>query len=127
MNTASTPEDPAGTACDSDATMRPMDPQVEPDPGTIHLASENRSAPPAGNDGVGPRRRAAKGPLRRRSGPVYVRAAEAAARLDVTETALRALCRRLARKMDGKVVASLGAGITAIKLGSSWRFRFADQ
>jgi hypothetical protein len=48
----------------------------------------------------------------------------AAARLGLDEQALRARCRRAARKVDNNVIAELGGGIVAIKLGSSWRIRF---
>jgi hypothetical protein len=38
--------------------------------------------------------------------------------------ALRARCRRAAKKVGNDVVAHLGGGIVAVKLGSSWRIRF---
>lgn len=49
--------------------------------------------------------------------------AEAAELLSTTPTALRARCRRHARRMGREVVALLGAGVTAFKLGTSWRLR----
>jgi hypothetical protein len=47
----------------------------------------------------------------------------AAVRLSTTPTALRARCRRHARRIGHEVVARLGAGVTAYKLGASWRLR----
>ncbi len=47
----------------------------------------------------------------------------AAARLDMTPTALRARCRRAAVKEGRDTVAYLGAGVIAYKLGRSWRVR----
>jgi hypothetical protein len=48
---------------------------------------------------------------------------DAAVRLSTTPTALRARCRRHARRIGREVVACLGAGVTAYKLGASWRLR----
>jgi hypothetical protein len=48
---------------------------------------------------------------------------DAAVRLSTTPTALRARCRRHARRIGHEVVACLGAGVTAYKLGASWRLR----
>jgi hypothetical protein len=49
---------------------------------------------------------------------------EAAAKvLSTTPTALRARCRRHARRLGRDVVARLGAGVVAFKFGTSWRFR----
>ena len=46
----------------------------------------------------------------------------AAARLDLDPQALRARCRRAARRAkDGGVVAELGMGVVARKLGVTWR------
>jgi hypothetical protein len=46
----------------------------------------------------------------------------AAARLDLDPQALRARCRRAARRgADGDVVAELGMGVVARKLGVTWR------
>lgn len=47
--------------------------------------------------------------------------AVAAAKLDLEEQALRARCRRAARRVRGQVQADLGMGVLARKLGSSWR------
>lgn len=49
---------------------------------------------------------------------------DAARRLDLQPNALRARCRRNAREVGDSIVAKLGAGITAFKLGRSWRVRF---
>jgi hypothetical protein len=47
---------------------------------------------------------------------------EAAAKLvGVSPEALRARCRRAARRRDRQVVAELGMGIIARKFGRSWR------
>jgi hypothetical protein len=48
----------------------------------------------------------------------------AAVRLGLDVQALRARCRRAAKKVGNDVVAHLGGGIVAVKLGSSWRIRF---
>jgi hypothetical protein len=48
----------------------------------------------------------------------------AAIRLGLDVQALRARCRRAARKVGNDVIARLGGGIVAVKLGSSWRIRF---
>ena len=55
---------------------------------------------------------------------VYDTIETAAARLDMAPTALRARCRRAARKEGDEVVANLGGGIVAFKFGRSWRVRF---
>jgi hypothetical protein len=56
--------------------------------------------------------------------PGYLLTVEAAAaRLSTSATALRARCRRHARRVGGEVIARLGAGVVAYKLGSSWRLR----
>jgi hypothetical protein len=47
----------------------------------------------------------------------------AAACLSTTATALRARCRRHARRVGREVLARLGAGVTAYKFGASWRVR----
>jgi len=54
----------------------------------------------------------------------YVPIEEAAARLTLTPIALRARCRRAARREGRNVVAHLGAGVVAYKFGRSWRVRF---
>jgi hypothetical protein len=48
----------------------------------------------------------------------------AGAKLRVDSDALRARCRRAARRVGNTVVAELGGGIVAFKFGSSWRVRF---
>ena len=58
--------------------------------------------------------------------PSYLAIEEAAARLSTTPIALRARCRRHARREGRSVVAHLGGGIVAIKFGVSWRVRFPD-
>ena len=45
----------------------------------------------------------------------------AAPKLMLTSCALRARCRRAARKVGRDIVADLGMGVIAKKLGSSWR------
>jgi hypothetical protein len=54
----------------------------------------------------------------------YIPIERAAARLALTPVALRARCRRAARREGRNVVAHLGAGVVAYKLGRSWRVRF---
>jgi hypothetical protein len=48
----------------------------------------------------------------------------AAAKLGLDAEALRARCRRAARREGDTVVAKLGGGIVAFKFGKSWRIRF---
>jgi hypothetical protein len=45
----------------------------------------------------------------------------AAAKLDLEPQALRARCRRGSRSEEGEIVARLGMGVVARKLGKSWR------
>jgi hypothetical protein len=47
----------------------------------------------------------------------------AAPLLSLTPEALRARCRRAARMVRGSVVADLGGGVVAVKLGRSWRVK----
>lgn len=54
----------------------------------------------------------------------YLTIEDAAARLSTTANALRARCRRHSRREGRDVVARLGAGIVAVKIGFSWRVRF---
>ncbi len=56
----------------------------------------------------------------------YVNVDDAALRLATTPNALRARCRRAARRTGRIVSAHLGGGIVAIKFGVSWRVRFPD-
>jgi hypothetical protein len=48
----------------------------------------------------------------------------AAERLGIDPEALRARCRRAARRHAGAPIVPLGGGIVAFKFGSSWRIRF---
>ena len=48
----------------------------------------------------------------------------AALMLSTTPTALRARCRRHARREGREVVARLGAGVVGFKFGANWRVRF---
>jgi hypothetical protein len=49
----------------------------------------------------------------------------AAAKLAMDPNALRARCRRAARRVAGYgIEAHLGAGVVAVKFGKSWRIRF---
>ncbi len=54
----------------------------------------------------------------------YVSIERAGARLALTPVALRARCRRAARREGRNVLAHLGAGVVAYKFGRSWRVRF---
>jgi hypothetical protein len=56
----------------------------------------------------------------------YVPIEEAAVRLALTPLALRARCRRAARREGRSIVAHLGAGVVAFKFGRSWRVRFPN-
>jgi len=58
------------------------------------------------------------------SAPVFETIDAAAEKLSIEAGALRARCRRAARREGDKVVAPLGGGIVAIKFGRSWRVRF---
>lgn len=63
----------------------------------------------------------------RRPTPIYDDIDAAAGKLGLDANALRARCRRHARKMaDGSIVAHLGGGIVAFKLGKSWRVQFPN-
>jgi hypothetical protein len=55
--------------------------------------------------------------------PCLLTVEAAAARLSITPTALRARCRRHARRVGREVIARLGAGVVAYKFGASWRLR----
>ena len=55
---------------------------------------------------------------------LYETIERAAERLSLDPEALRARCRRGARKEGKDIVAYLGAGIAAFKFGRSWRVRF---
>ncbi len=48
----------------------------------------------------------------------------AAVILDTTPTALRARCRRNAKREGKEIVARLGAGAVAYKFGANWRLKF---
>jgi hypothetical protein len=48
---------------------------------------------------------------------------DAARLLSTTPTALRARCRRRARRVGREIIARLGAGVVAFKFGASWRLR----
>jgi hypothetical protein len=48
----------------------------------------------------------------------------AAERLSVDVAALRARCRRAARREGDAIVARLGGGIVAFKFGRTWRVQF---
>jgi hypothetical protein len=58
--------------------------------------------------------------------PRYFTIEAAAAVLSLNPHALRARCRRRARREGRSVVAHLGGGILALKFGVSWRVRFPD-
>jgi hypothetical protein len=59
-----------------------------------------------------------------RPAPSSVLTVEDAARvLSTTPTALRARCRRHARRAGRDVIARLGGGVVAFKFGASWRLR----
>lgn len=77
-------------------------------------------APAAPSDGVKRRRRFKKRP------PVFDTVEAAAAKLSLDPTALRARLRRAQRAEGGSIVAELGGGIRAFKLGKSWRVRFPE-
>jgi hypothetical protein len=67
------------------------------------------------------------------SGPAYASHGQpefwsvdvAATRLSLTAGALRARCRRAARREGRNVIAHLGGGVVAHKFGRSWRVRFS--
>jgi hypothetical protein len=63
-----------------------------------------------------------------RIAPIYLPLGIAAARLSLSSNALRARCRRAAKRLsDGRVVAGLGAGVVGVKFGKSWRICFPPQ
>jgi hypothetical protein len=51
----------------------------------------------------------------------------AARLLSTNPTALRARCRRHARRVGREVIARLGAGVVAFKFGASWRLRIESR
>lgn len=53
----------------------------------------------------------------------YLTVEQAAGLLSTSPTALRARCRRYARREGREVISRLGGGIVAVKLGKSWRVR----
>ena len=55
--------------------------------------------------------------------PVLLPIETAAVLLSTTPTALRARCRRAARRFGRDVIAHLGPGVDALKFGRSWRIR----
>ena len=59
--------------------------------------------------------------------PRYYTVREAAELLRMSPEALQTRCRREARRSGRDVVAFLGDGITAVKIGRSWRIRFSDR
>lgn len=66
--------------------------------------------------------------LERHTSPRFLRVEEAAAHLGLTDKALRARCRRHARKnADGTISSCMGGGIVAFKFGRSWRFQFPSE
>lgn len=62
----------------------------------------------------------------RRMDQVFDTPAIAAEKLGVAPQALRARCRRAARRCGGAAVAPLGGGIVAFKFGRSWRIRLPN-
>ena len=54
----------------------------------------------------------------------YLTIERAAQALQLSPEALRARCRRAARRKGKDIVAELGDGIVAVKFGRSWRIRF---
>jgi hypothetical protein len=62
-----------------------------------------------------------------RGGPAFETPAAAAVKLGVAPQALRARCRRAARRSGGAAVAPLGGGIVAFKFGRSWRIRMPSH
>lgn len=58
--------------------------------------------------------------------PLFDTVESAAAKLSLDPTALRARLRRAQRAEGGSIVADLGGGIRAFKLGKSWRVRFPE-
>ncbi len=69
-------------------------------------------------------RKAARRPRPLPKQPIFDDIAVAAAKLGLEPEALRARCRRAQELERGEVIARLGAGVVAYKLGRTWRFRF---
>lgn len=59
-------------------------------------------------------------------GPALHTVEAAAERLSLDAKALRARCRRAARRVGDEVIAHLGGGIVAFKFGRSWRVQFPE-
>lgn len=58
---------------------------------------------------------------------VYETVGQAASTLSTTPAALWARCRRNARREGRDVVARIGGGVVAVKLGRSWRVCFPQK
>jgi hypothetical protein len=56
--------------------------------------------------------------------PAFENVEGAAVKLGIDAEALRARCRRAAKRRGDATVAHLGGGIVAFKFGTSWRVRF---
>jgi hypothetical protein len=65
-----------------------------------------------------------RAPTTRVPSTAFLSIEQAAPRLDMTPIALRARCRRASIREGRDVVARLGAGVVAYKIGTSWRVCF---
>lgn len=94
--------------------------KIGDDKHAVEASAHEMSAAPS--DGVKRRRRLKKP----RRPPVFDTVEAAAAKLSLDPTALRARLRRAQRAEGDSIVAELGGGIRAFKLGKSWRVRFPE-
>jgi len=94
--------------------------ETEDEKHAVEASTREMSAAPG--DGIKRRRRLKKA----RRPPVFDTVEEAAAKLSLDPTALRARLRRAQRAEGDSIVAELGGGIRAFKLGKSWRVRFPE-
>lgn len=101
----------------SDDEKKKRDPEAAAD-------DADQSAPTAGRSA---RRRSERRLPRAKPATVYDTIESAAAKLDTTAVALRALCRRHQGTENGEIVARLGRGIFAIKLHNRWRVRITVE
>ena len=60
-------------------------------------------------------------------GPRFYTVAEAAPLLSLTPIALQKRCARAAVRRGRDLVAELGGGVLAVKLGRTWRIRFPAE
>lgn len=61
------------------------------------------------------------------SQPKYLTTEQAAERLSLSTEALRKRCARAATRRGRDIIAELGDGVTAVKMGRTWRVKFPPE